>query len=262
MNSTKLLSVLMLLLTFNSFSQNNKVKAFKHDISNNLDLRAVVSIFGESSSVEDFEFRLNHPSMQISNLDLNNDFKVDFLRIIETTENNSKLIILQAVIAKDSFQDVATIELNQTSKNKVQMQIVGNPFFYGNNYIYEPSYDVTPIIFENLLKSNYQIYTSNYNWKSLPNYFKPWNEEPMYRYVRNIASFIGYNNVCNFSYERKNKELALVYESIKVNHYEKANPTKSFNERNKTTSNRYELSKLEDSKIVNKNKIVHSKSNF
>jgi hypothetical protein len=42
------------------------------EISDNLDLRAVTDIFGDSRNLQDFE-RLNDPELQISNLDLNYD---------------------------------------------------------------------------------------------------------------------------------------------------------------------------------------------
>lgn len=57
------------------------VVAQNYDISDNLDLQAVASIFGESNDLEDFERRLNDPSLQISNLDLNRDNYVDYLRV-------------------------------------------------------------------------------------------------------------------------------------------------------------------------------------
>lgn len=56
------------------------------EISDNLDLKAVASVFGESSNLQDFERRLNNPRLQLSNLDLNYDNQVDYLRVIESVE--------------------------------------------------------------------------------------------------------------------------------------------------------------------------------
>ena len=47
------------------------INAMNSEISDNLDLRAVASIFGDSKNLQDFERRLNDPKLQISNLDLN-----------------------------------------------------------------------------------------------------------------------------------------------------------------------------------------------
>ncbi|MDR2848747.1 MAG: hypothetical protein LBV39_06535, partial [Bacteroidales bacterium] len=56
------------------------------DISYNLDLRAVASIFADARNLEDFEYRLNNVDHGISNLDLNNDGFIDYLRVVETFE--------------------------------------------------------------------------------------------------------------------------------------------------------------------------------
>src|SRR5688572_31374348 len=93
-----------LFLTGNIFAQDvTTVRANTTDISDNLDLRAVASIFGESRDLEDFERRLNDPDVQISNLDLNGDGRVDYLRVIEANERNTHLIILQAVLGIDTY---------------------------------------------------------------------------------------------------------------------------------------------------------------
>ena len=126
------------------------VVAQNYDISDNLDLQAVASIFGESNDLEDFERRLNDPSLQISNLDLNRDNYVDYLRVIEVADDDVRVIVIQAVLGEDLFQDVATIELERPRNNTstVHVQIVGNPYIYGPNYIYEPYYWRTPIFFD------------------------------------------------------------------------------------------------------------------
>ena len=79
------------------------VRANNSDISDNLDLRAVASIFGDSKNLNDFERRLNNPKAQISNLDLNGDNQVDYLRVIESVEGNTHLIIIQSVLILTIF---------------------------------------------------------------------------------------------------------------------------------------------------------------
>jgi cystathionine beta-lyase family protein involved in aluminum resistance len=48
---------------------------------------------------------LNDPELQISNLDLNNDNEVDYLRVIETVENRTHVIIIQSILDNDVYQD-------------------------------------------------------------------------------------------------------------------------------------------------------------
>lgn len=76
-------TALAFFISLATFAQDRTtVTAKSYDISDNLDLRAVASIFGESANLEDFERRLNDPGEQISNLDLNGDNQVDYLRVI------------------------------------------------------------------------------------------------------------------------------------------------------------------------------------
>jgi hypothetical protein len=55
-----LLSLLTVFFGFaNASSRGTRVNAVNNDISDNLDLRAVADIFGESRNLADFERRLN-----------------------------------------------------------------------------------------------------------------------------------------------------------------------------------------------------------
>src|SRR5690606_263997 len=136
------------------------VNAMSYDISDNLDLRAVASIFGDSKDLEDFERRLNDPKIQISNLDLNRDNKVDYLRVIESVEGNTHLIIIQSVLDRDLYQDVATVEVEKDRHNNISVQVVGDVYMYGNNYIYEPVYVHTPVFYNIWWSPNYRPYYS------------------------------------------------------------------------------------------------------
>ena len=63
----KVLFLVFLAIGFSSCSAQSQttVYAKNSDISDNLDLRAVASIFGESANLQDFERRLNDPKYQI-----------------------------------------------------------------------------------------------------------------------------------------------------------------------------------------------------
>ena len=132
------------------------VNAMSSEISDNLDLRAVASIFGDSKNLEDFEQRLNDPDTQISNLDLNNDNRVDYLRVVESVQDNTHLIVVQSVLGLDTYQDVATIEVERDRNNQVSVQVVGDVYMYGTNYIYEPVYVTRPVIFTSFWVHHYR----------------------------------------------------------------------------------------------------------
>ena len=97
--------------------QRTIINATNSEISDNLDLRAISSVFGDSSNLQDFERRLNNPKVQISNLDLNNDNQVDYLRVIEYVKNRTHIVVIQSVLDRNLYQDVATIEVEKDNYN-------------------------------------------------------------------------------------------------------------------------------------------------
>ena len=114
MKTNLLTGIFSFFFAISSFAQDKTtVTANSSDISDNLDLRAVATIFGDAADLEDFERRLNDPKAQISNLDLNNDNYVDYLRVIESVEGSAHIIVIQAVLDKDIYQDVASIEVER-----------------------------------------------------------------------------------------------------------------------------------------------------
>ncbi|MGZ3932711.1 MAG: hypothetical protein ACXVP0_15700, partial [Bacteroidia bacterium] len=104
----------------------------------NLDLRVVLNTFKESSSVEDFEKRLNDPASKINNLDLNNDGKIDYLRVKDYGKDNAHSLAIQDPINDKETQDVAVIEIEKKDGNIAHVQIVGDEDLYGKNYIVQP----------------------------------------------------------------------------------------------------------------------------
>jgi len=216
------------------------VRASNSDISDNLDLKAVASIFGESEDLADFERRLNDPKIQISNLDLNNDNQVDYLRVIETVENNTHLIIIQSVLEKDVFQDIATVEVERDSNNNVQVQVVGDVYMYGSNYIYEPVYVSRPVIYTTFWTNYYRPYYSPYYYSYYPSYFVAWNPYPVYRYRRNVHVHINVNNNYNYVNTRRSSRAVAMYNTRRSDGYARQYPNRSFAQRN-NVSNRHEL---------------------
>lgn len=240
---TKILNIAFLLTLFATsvFAQDvTTVRANSYDISDNLDLKAVASIFGESRDLEDFERRLNDPNLQISNLDLNGDNQVDYLRVIEVTENNVHLIILQSVLGVDTFQDVATIEVERDRSNNVQVQVVGNSYIYGSNYIYEPVYAVQPPIYNVFWVSSYRPYYSPWYWGYYPVYYDYWSPYPVYRYRNHVHVYVNPRNTYHYTTTRRSSRALALHNTRRATAYERQNPNKSFARRTEL-NNRYAL---------------------
>lgn len=235
------------------------VYAKNSDISDNLDLRAVASIFGESANLQDFERRLNDPKYQISNLDLNNDDQVDYLRVIETVEDRTHVVIIQSVLDRDVYQDIATIDVERDNYNKVNVQIVGNSYLYGANYIYEPVYNVSPVIYSSFWVTNYRPYYSAWTWNFFPTYYVAWRPYPIYRYRSNINICINVNNRYNYVNHRRSYRAPVIYETRRSYGYERQYPNRSFSQRHANVNNRYELDRRRvASRESNRNENVYN----
>lgn len=147
------------------------IKVQTTELAQNLDLVAVSDIFAETVSIAEFEKTLNNKS--VSNLDLNNDGEIDYLRCIESKNNNTYYIIIQAVLAEDIYQDIATIEVEKDYSGNITTQIIGDSYIYGQHYIIIPTYKYQPVIYSYMWRPNYVCYHSPYYWKHYPHYYQP-----------------------------------------------------------------------------------------
>lgn len=239
---TTIFSTLLASLAMSTWAQDvTTVNAASAEISDNLDLRAVASIFGDAANLEDFERRLNDPDLQISNLDLNDDNRVDYLRVVESVESNTHLIVLQSVLGQDVFQDVATIEVERDRNNNVQIQVVGDVYMYGPNYIYEPVYVTRPVIFASFWMAHYRPYCSSWYWGYYPTYYYAWNPYPVFRYRRNVHVHINVHNHYNYVNVRRSDRAIAMHNNRRSDGYARIHPTRSFQQRHNNVANRYEL---------------------
>jgi len=261
---TKIITLTLLTSLFAGqlFAQDRTtVNATSSEISDNLDLRAVASIFGDSENLDDFERRLNDPKVQISNLDLNQDNQVDYLRVIESVEGNTHLIIVQSVLGRDVFQDVATIEVERDRHNNVQVQVVGDVYMYGDNYIYEPVYVHTPVIYTSFWVHNYRPYYSSWYWGYYPTYYYAWNPFPVFSYRNHIGLCINFNYSYNYVNYRRCHVAYNNYYGRRGNGYERQYPNRSFSSRNSGYANRHELDRTRNIRSVGTRNEVANNSN-
>lgn len=103
-----------------------------------LDLYAVLEVFQKSKTIEDFEKTINLEKTKLNNLDLDNDKKVDFIKVVTNKEDDDFSFVLQVAVSKTENQDVAVIFVSKDKSGKVSMQIVGDEDLYGKDYVIEP----------------------------------------------------------------------------------------------------------------------------
>ena len=216
-------------------------RAASYDISDNLDLDAVASIFGDSENLEDFEYRLNDPDNRISNLDLNEDGYTDYLRVVENSSDRNSLVVVQAVLDEDIFQDVATIEIEKTNNGNPRVQIVGDSYIYGSNYIIEPVFVQRPVIFSFFWSPRYVAYQSPYYWNSYPGWYSHCRPYSPFRYQRHVDLYVNNYNTYHHTTTRNFQISDDRYNHIRRNDYASKHPDKAFEHRHEGLNNRSDL---------------------
>lgn len=231
---------MFLMTTFVQLSAMKRVtvEAINNDISYYLDLKAVASVFGESRNLEDFERRLNDYDTQISNLDLNGDGEIDYLRVIETRENSVHLVVIQAILDRNVFQDVATIVVERENNRQSYVQIVGDPYLYGYNYIVEPVYYRTPPIYSWFWSRRYRSWESPFYWGYYPSYYQYRRPIEINIYLSHVHHNINSRNYYRYSDNIRNERAYQSYRSVSRNDYGNRYPDRTFSNRNKEITNR------------------------
>ncbi len=160
-------------------------------------LEGALELFKTSSSPENFESLLNASTNSVNNLDLNEDGEVDYIRVEDHQSENVHALVLQVAVNETEFQDIAVIEMEQTGKEEVVLQILGDENLYGEQVIVEPTaiesqlspdgkggpsveLKSTRVIFNVWLwpsvrfmyRPTYRVYVSPYRWNRYPTYYK------------------------------------------------------------------------------------------
>jgi hypothetical protein len=162
----------------------------------NLNLYAVMNLFQESQTLEDFERDLNNANSRINNLDLNGDNLVDYITVNDYIDGNVHNIVLRVALNRNETQDVAVFTVQRFRNGTVQIQLVGDEALYGRNYIVEPIYDNNytgtynpgytgrgsirinvvadwPLV-RFIYYPGYISWHSSWNWGYYPSYWNPW----------------------------------------------------------------------------------------
>ena len=246
--TTLMMSLLLMMLSVARADETVTVTATNGDISQNLDLKAVATIFAEAKNLEEFEQKLNDPDNRISNLDLNGDGYVDYIRVIETTEGSTHLVVLQAILAKDIFQDVASVLVEKDpSTQEVTVQIVGDEYVYGTNYVIEPVFITRPLIYDWFWNPYWTVWYSPWYWDYYPTYWRYYDCWLVHDYWHHIYGFHHYHPYC--SYRWCSYPHACYYDirrTVCRSDYAAAHPNGGFSSRNSGLSNARNLQSSRD----------------
>ena len=208
------------------------VTATTSDISENLDLKTVATLFGQAKDLEQFEQLLNNPDSAFSNLDLNGDGEVDYLRVVETADGNRHLVVIQAVLAKDIYQDVASIFVEKDEKDQITVQVVGDEYIYGANYIIEPVYIYRPYIYDWFWGPSWVAWHSPYYWGYWPSWWHPFHCIDPFLYWDHCY-WHHYHYPCSFrTAHHHHPHYRGMHDRVRRNDYAHRHPERSFATRN------------------------------
>ena len=230
-----LLSVGLLLSTlWGRADETVTVTATSTDISENLDLKTVATLFGQAKDLEQFEQMLNNPDSAFSNLDLNGDGQVDYLRVIETADNTRHLVVIQAVLAKDVYQDVASIYVEKDPETQsVTVQVIGDEYIYGTNYIIEPVYVYRPYIYDWFWGPDWVCWYSPYYWDYWPGWWHPYYCVAPYIYWDHCYWHHHWHPICSYrTGHHPHDHFRPMYEHVSRSDYAARHPERSFATRN------------------------------
>ncbi|MBP7643548.1 MAG: hypothetical protein KA767_09420 [Saprospiraceae bacterium] len=175
-------------------------------------LEGSLDLFQKSSSLEEFEQKLNARDNKVNNLDLNEDGQVDYVSVRDEVDGDIHAIVLQVDINEQESQDVAVIEVEKSDDEVVFLQMVGNDDLYGEGYIVEPrdgelsfdddEYDETVVVNVNHWPSirfiygpAYRPWVSPWRFRAHPIWWKPWRPYPYATFHTRIYRPIGFHTV-------------------------------------------------------------------
>jgi hypothetical protein len=173
----------------------------------NLNLYAVMKLFQQSKTIEEFERNINDPKTNINNLDLNGDNLVDYIKVFDDVDGDVHNIVLQVAVSQKENQDVAVFTVQRHNNGQVFIQLTGDEELYGKNYIVEPIYEnetiaetpnpgytgnarivqnityvrTTPVeiaawpVVRFIYLPTYTVWHSSWYWGYYPSYWRPWS---------------------------------------------------------------------------------------
>jgi len=136
-----------------------------------LDLKLVGEMARKAKDAAGFEKSLNTSANKVNNLDLNDDGKVDYIKVTEYGKDNKRGFSLTTELEKGKVQEVATIEFVKNG-NAVDMSVNGNSSLYGNNHHYRSHFGIGDMLLMHwMFSSSRNRYSSPYGRGHYPSHF-------------------------------------------------------------------------------------------
>jgi hypothetical protein len=123
-----LLTLVWLTTPFWIAAQENKEESLGLP-GDNLNLYATLKLFQECETLEVFESKLNNEENKINNLDLDEDGKIDYIRVVDSVDKDVHNIVLQVDLGQGETQSVAVFVVKK-EKDGAAIQVIGDEDLY------------------------------------------------------------------------------------------------------------------------------------
>ena len=135
-----------------------------------LDLQALTELVKNGKSAEDIESKLNQPG-GINNLDLDEDNKVDFIKVTEYgNKKDAHGFSFTVNLDGGEEQEIAEIEIEKSGEN-AEIVTRGNEQIYGHNHYYHSYHPITTFLLWGYLMRPHPFYMSPWHYGYYPSYY-------------------------------------------------------------------------------------------
>lgn len=152
-----------------------------------LDLASIGSLLKQAENAAELEKLLNDKDTGINNLDLNEDNQVDYIKVSEYGNEQTKGFSLTVEPEKGEVQEVATIEIEKSGKEQVEVEVRGNEQIYGQNHYYHNSFGITDMLFMYWLFRPHPMYASPWGYGHYPSSYGAYSPVSRSAYERRTA---------------------------------------------------------------------------
>ena len=207
-----------------------------------LDLKSVGELLKKSSSTNDFEKLLNSSSEGVNNLDLNEDGKVDYIKVTEYGKGNIRGYSLTVEPAKGEEQEIATIEVEKEANGQGSMQMHGNENIYGSGHYYHSRFSFGDyMLMSYLWGPRWGYWHSPYRYGYYPSYYRSYRPVSRSTYtsrtrVRTSNSSLKSSSSSSIKSSTRSPNASKSAKSIKAPLKKPTTSQKSFQSRNPSKS--------------------------
>ena len=160
-----------------------------HFAASGLDLQAVGDLVKKAKDGPDFERLLNDSKTAINNLDLDEDGDVDYIKVTEYGEGDTRGFSLTVDLSEEEEQEIATIEIEKTGTETATVQTHGNQHIYGHNHYHRSSFGLTDALLLGwMFSGNRQPYHSGWGYGNYPGSYNRYPPRSFDNYQRDMRS--------------------------------------------------------------------------